>query len=165
MEKRFPRAGKAEAGGAKVISARLFNYRASAFDQYNPGKSYSRTKKRDGFDLHRHRFFKFCAVITERDRFARRKNPSNKHRIGLVLKQQNSGTVTTNHLLLPRQRGKAAFSLPIWRPNSDFLTHNSSPRDGPGAGAGGQSDAVAETVGSMISHGNFIPNGALSQRT
>jgi len=39
----------------------------------------------------------------------------------LTLTQQNGAKVTTNHLLLQRQLGKAVALLPISQPNCDFL--------------------------------------------
>jgi hypothetical protein len=70
--------------------------------------------------------------------------------------------VTTNHLLLPSQRRKGVFSLPIAQPNSNSL--GGKCKETTKGGRGGQADAVAESPISMTSHGNFSPNGALSQR-
>ena len=65
--------------------------------------------------------------------------------------------VTTNHLLLPSQRGKAAFLLPISQPNSTFLARKRT--DSAEGGGGGSQTQVAESPVSMSSHGNFLLNG------
>jgi hypothetical protein len=97
------------------------------------------------------------------DRFARRENPPNTQGVPLLCKRRNRGengrTVTSNHLLLQRQPGKSSASLPISRPNCNFLWRKSNER--PLGGRGGQLDASAESVISITSHGNFIRNGPL----
>ena len=47
---------------------------------------------------------------------------------------RNGTAVTTNHLLLPSQQRKPAFSPPIARPNCDFLWGNCNEREPRGAG-------------------------------
>jgi hypothetical protein len=60
-----------------VISAWLFSYGASALD-HTVRKNPIAALKKNGFDSRRLRFFKACALITDWDRFARRKNCSNR---------------------------------------------------------------------------------------
>jgi hypothetical protein len=80
-------------------------------------------KKQSTFN--RHSFWKARASVGRQDRFAGQKNPSNKGDTRLLPKvrnrRRNGYTVTTNHLLLPSRRGKAAFLLPISQPNFDLL--------------------------------------------
>jgi hypothetical protein len=55
--------------------------------------------------------------------------------------RENARAVTTSHLLLSSQRGKAAFSLPISQPNSNSLSVVSARRElkGRRGGSGGRS--------------------------
>ena len=86
-----------------MISAWLFSCGAKARDHSVRENPIAALK--NGFDSRRHSFFKARSLITDWDRFARRKNPPNMHGNRLLLKQRNIGKVTTNHLLLPGQRG------------------------------------------------------------
>jgi hypothetical protein len=121
--------------------------------------------KKKASEFYRHIFPRVCSLIARRNRFSRRKNCSNRGVTRLVVNRnytnKNRCVVTTNHLLLPSQRRKAAVLLPIAQPNCDFLESNCNERAQ--GGGGSQSDAAAESAISMISHGNFIQNGAASR--
>ena len=121
-------------------------------------------KKQSNFN--RHSFCKARAPVGRQDRFAGRKNPSNKGDTRLLPngrnRRRNGCSVTTNHLLLPSQRGKAVFLLPIAQPNFDLLgSKGNETRTG---GAGGKPIRPDENAISMTSLGNLFANGALSQR-
>jgi hypothetical protein len=93
-------------------------------------------KKQSNFN--RHSFWKASASVGRQDRFAGEKNPSNKGDTRLLPNGRNirgnRSAVTTNHLLLRRQRGKAAFLLPISQPNSGFLGSSCNARAEGGRG-------------------------------
>jgi hypothetical protein len=60
------------------------------------------------------------------------------------IRPENGSAVTTNHLLLPSQRGKAAFLLPISEPNFDFLNAKCSGcNEGGGGGSARRNSAKA----------------------
>jgi hypothetical protein len=65
------------------------------------------------------------ALVADPNPFAQGKNLSNTGATRLLRPRRNGnrngGTVTTNHLLLQRQLGKAVALLPISQPNSKFL--------------------------------------------
>jgi hypothetical protein len=118
--------------------------------------------KKDRFSFYRRILRRICSPTAGRNRFARRKNRSNSADIRLISNRRNGRVngplVTTNHLLLPSQRGKAAFSLPISQPNSDF----SAERNGRAEGGGGVSQTqVAKFRLSISSHRKFITKGPL----
>src|SRR5437016_3748793 len=136
MATHFPRAGKIQPRGTKMIAARSLSHDSSA-----PGKPRA-------------------------NRFGRRKNLPNTGEIPRKNSRrngyENGAILTTNHLLLPSHRRKAAVSLPITQPNCDFLEITCD--NGGSPGRGGQPDAVVESPVSISSHGNFILNGPVDRR-
>jgi hypothetical protein len=119
--------------------------------------------KKDRSSFYRRILRRICSPTAGRNRFARRKNRSNSADIRLISNRRNGRVngplVTTNHLLLPSQRGKAAFSLPISQPNSDFSAVSAM---GELRGAGGVSQTqVAKFRLSISSHRKFITKGPL----
>ena len=142
-----------------MISAWLFSCGACALDHPVRENPIAALKKKHS-NFNNHSFCKARAPVGRQDRFAGRKNPSNKGDTRLLPKRRNRRrngcTVTTNHLLLPSQRRKAIFLLPIAQPNSVFhgrKTRQQTP------GGGGKPIRSDESVISMTSHGNFIPDG------
>jgi hypothetical protein len=108
-----------------VISGWPFSCDSSAPDKAVRASAMEQLKK-NRFDFCYSRIFSKDFLQSRcQDRSAWRKNPTNKGDTRLLPKRRQNhgvgGTVTTNHLLLPRRLGKAAFSLPISQPNSDFL--------------------------------------------
>lgn len=93
-------------------------------------------KKQSNFN--RHGFCKARVAIGRRDRFAGRKNSTNKGDARLLPKRRNRRrngcTVTTNHLFLQRQLGRKVTLLPISQPNPAFLEGKNATVEGPGAG-------------------------------
>src|SRR6266542_1763630 len=85
--------------------------------------------KKEHWEFYTDSFPSLRAPMARLNRFHRRKNSSNGSCSRLPAdrlrpdrtKDGNGRTVTTRHVLLPRQRGKAGFLLPIWQPNSDSL--------------------------------------------
>lgn len=144
MEKKFPGAGKTETGGTKMISPWLISCDASLSNNGAQWNAIEQIKK-DRFSFYRRILRRICSPTAGRNRFDRRKNRSNSADIRLVSNRRNGRVngplVTTNHLLLPSQRGKAAFSLPISQPNSDFSAVSAM---GELRGRGGQPDASGQ---------------------
>jgi hypothetical protein len=97
------------------------------------------------------------------DRFARRENPPNTEGVPLLCKRRNRRrngyTLTTSHLLLLSQRGKAAFLLPISQPNPNSAGYNYTEKAE--GGGGGQPDAAAESVIPITSDEILLANGPL----
>src|SRR6266542_2935257 len=150
MAKQFPGAGKAETGGTKVI----------------PG---SRRKnpvpplKKEHREFYSANFSALSAPIAGLNRFPRRKNSSNGSdsrppadlRADCGRDRGTGYTVTTRHVFSVFCRRAAASLLPISQPNSAFRGRKCNQRAE--GGGGGQPDAVAESLVSINSHGNFIP--------
>jgi hypothetical protein len=139
MAEPFPRAGKTEAGGTKVISSRSFSCRTSALTNAAPKYSLELLKK-SGVKFYTSVFCKVRALIAGQNRFSQRKNLSNTSEIRWSPKRRNTrqkgALVTTNHVLLPSPRRKAVALLPISQPISKFSRSQVASK-GPRGGAGG----------------------------
>jgi hypothetical protein len=133
VEKQFPRSGKTEAGGTKVISAWLISCDASLSDNRGQKNAIEQVKKKrpknpiatlkkNSSNSYRHPSPKDSPLSRTQDRFAREKNRSNK--------------VTRNHMLLQRQRGEGCALLPIAQPNS-VTTVTKTQQQTRGGGRGG----------------------------
>jgi hypothetical protein len=124
MEKQFSRAGKTEAGGAKVMSVQLFNSVSSRRSRQNPIPSLK--KKHSEFCSAN--FANLWVLITRLYRSARQKNLSNKGDARLILSggnnRENSHPVTTSQLFQPNDRRSAASLLPIRLPIPNVLILN-----------------------------------------
>jgi hypothetical protein len=124
MEKQFLRAGKAEAGGPKVISTGLFRSHPLSSDDAVLKNPIAPLKRKPS-NFNRRSFYKARARVGPGDRFARRKNSSNTGGTRSLPTLRNNtatdGSVTTSHLLLLNPPGKTVALLPIWLRNSDVL--------------------------------------------
>jgi helix-turn-helix protein len=99
-------------------------------------------------------------LVTSRNPFGRRKNPSNKGDTRLLPAPRNNSReidqlLTTNHLFSPNERRKSGFLLPIRLPNPSFLASKGNGR-GQEGGGGDQRAATAENAVSIRSHGIFV---------
>jgi hypothetical protein len=102
--------------------------------------------KKEHWEFYTANFSSLRALIAAENRFGRWKNPSNRGDTRLLPnrrnRRRNGCTVTTNHLLLARQRSKGVFFLPIAQPNLELLgSKGNETRTG---GRGGQRDASVE---------------------
>ena len=142
-----------------MISAWLINCNASLSDSVR--KNPIEQVKKNRFVFHRRASSEDCPLTGCRNRFARRKNPSNTGHPRSFSKRRNrhrnGRTVTTSHLLLQDPHGKTVALLPISQPNSDFSAVRAM---GEPTGGGGVSQTqVAEFRLSISSHRKFITKG------
>jgi hypothetical protein len=91
-----------------------------------------------------------------RVQFGERKNYSNRHHAQLPRNRRSGLTATTNHLLLPSQRRKAFFLLPIAQPNFTFSRATVARKPG---GRGGKTDPSGKSAISVTSDANLLTNG------
>jgi hypothetical protein len=121
--------------------------------------------KKEYREFNRHVSHSIRWLITAQDRFPQGKNLSNNGDTRLPSNRgnnrENGHPVTTNHVLLPRRRGKAAFLLPIWQPNSDFLGGKHCKRAERG-GLGVKRGAAAKSALPISSHGILAQMGLCS---
>jgi hypothetical protein len=165
MAKPVPRAGKTEAGGAKVILSSVRTYAASYAATALPGNPIPALKKKRSkftcIDLlfcvralmvsgHRFPDEEILAIDTTFDRLSAR--TSSKEDAGLD-GSNNGRAVTTNHLLLPPLPRSAAFCCRLGYGFQNFCTVR------PGGTGGGERPPRMQREASIQKHSrNFIPN-------
>jgi len=128
MEKQFSGAGKTETGGTKVILACQTKCHVPPRDGGVRKNSIEQVEKKRSDFYNNRAFAGGLLLIISQNPFAERKTLPNTGATQLVptgeMDEKIEALVTTSHLLLSSQRGKAAFWLPIPLPNSDFLNGN-----------------------------------------
>ena len=148
METQFPRSSKSEAGGTQVIPGWSFRCDSSPPDIAVP-KSPTERREKELFEFYRCSFPRIWSLIAGRNRFARRKTPSNTGDARLLLATRNyretDALVTTNHLLLAIHRRRATSLLPFSQPISHFADSHSQ-RESQAGGRGGQARASGESA-------------------
>ena len=99
-------------------------------------------------------------LVTSRNPFGRRKNPSNKGDTRLLPAPRNNSReidqlLTTNHLFCPNERRRSAFLLPIQLPNPSFPggKYNEKPTGPPG---GRSRECIPQATSNRKAHTEFL---------
>ncbi len=121
MAKEIPSAGERQPGGAKVIGISVTPCPSPSAEIALPRNPIPPLKKEDsGFSVSI--LSPLLSLSAAQDRSPRQRNPPNTADTRWFLCWRNTignggenlTSVTTRHVLLPVQRRKTAFSLPIW---------------------------------------------------
>jgi len=136
MAKQFPRTCKPKAGGTKVSLRYLINCYASPAE--NAALNNPIAARKNHLEFYTSSFWRVRALIVGQNQLSWPKNLPNTGETQLAptgeIDEKIAASVTTNHLLLPRQRGKTACLLPIWQPNPNSSGGKWTERTGRGAG-------------------------------